>query len=81
MINPFYKNKGPFKINDLLRLSNIDNREKFNKNIVLDIKDLASSTNKDISFFHSKKYSSLASLTKASYCITLENLAHFLPKS
>jgi UDP-3-O-[3-hydroxymyristoyl] glucosamine N-acyltransferase len=80
MINPFYKNKGPFKINDLLRLSNIDNREKFNKNIVLDIKDLASSTNKDISFFHSKKYQLFASKTKASFCITTENLAHILPK-
>ena len=31
MSNPFFKNKGPFKINDLLELSNIDNKENFNK--------------------------------------------------
>ena len=81
MSNPFFKNKGPFKINDLLKLSNIDNKENFNKAKVLDIKDLISSTNNDITFFHLKKYELLASKTKASFCITAENLAHTLPKS
>ena len=38
-------------------------------------------TNKDLTFFHSKKYLSLASSTKALYCITLEHLSQFLPKS
>ena len=38
-------------------------------------------TNKDLTFFHSKNYSELASKTKASYCITLDNLSQFLPNS
>ena len=42
MINPFFKNNGPFKINDLLKLSNIKNKENFNKTKVYDIKDLVS---------------------------------------
>ena len=81
MINPFFRNKGPFKINDLLELSNVNNKENFNKAKVLDIKDLISSTNKDISFFHSKKYELLASKTKASFFLTTDSLAHILPKT
>ena len=38
-------------------------------------------TNKDLTFFHSKNYSELASKTKAAYCVTLDNLSHFLPNS
>ena len=81
MINPFFKNKGPFRINDLLKLSEIDNKENFNKTKISDIKDLISSTNKDITFFHSKKYEVLASRTKASFCITTSSLKHILPKT
>ena len=81
MINPFFKNKGPFKIDDLLKLSEINNIEAFNKIKVFDIKDLISATKKDITFFHSKKYEVLASKTKASFCLTTNNLAHILPKN
>ena len=81
MINPFFKNKGPFKINDLLKLSEVPNIENFNKSKVSDIKDLISSTEKDITFFHSKKYEVLASKTSASFCVTTNNLAHILPKT
>ena len=45
------------------------------------LKILLTATNKDLTFFHSKNYSELASKTKASYCITLDNLSHFLPNS
>ena len=81
MINPFFKNNGPFKINDLLKLSNIKNKENFNKTKVYDIKDLVSSIKRDVSFFHSKKYELLASKTKASFCVTTSNLADILPKT
>ncbi|MDA8538009.1 UDP-3-O-(3-hydroxymyristoyl)glucosamine N-acyltransferase [Candidatus Pelagibacter bacterium] len=80
MNNPFFKNKGPFNIDILLKLSNIKNDENYKKIKILDIKDLVSSTNKDITFFHSKKYETLATKTKASFCITTNNLANFLPK-
>jgi UDP-3-O-[3-hydroxymyristoyl] glucosamine N-acyltransferase len=81
MINPFFKNQGPFKINDLLKLVDINSNKNFNKIKVSDIKDLTSSTKKDISFFHSKKYEIEASKTKASFCLTTNNLAHILPKT
>ena len=42
MINPFFKNSGPYEINDLLKLTSVKNQpissEKIN-----DIKDLGSS--------------------------------------
>ena len=81
MINPFFKNKGPFNIEKLLKLSEIDNKGKFNKSKVLDIKDLSASTIKDITFFHSKKYELFASKTNASFCLTTSSLAHILPKT
>ena len=68
MINPFFKNKGPIKINEILTNINI-NKKKIDISIS-DIKDLVSATGKDISFFHSKKYESAASVTQASYCVT-----------
>ena len=81
MANPFFINKGPFKIDKLLKLAGIKNTQKFKDIKINDIKDLSTSKNKDITFFHSKKYEDLASKTKASYCITSENLQNYLPKS
>ncbi len=80
MKHPFFKNYGPFKLEvllDELELNDIDNS---GDNIVYDIKDLQSAEKEHLTFFHSKKYHLLASKTKASYCITHKNLAHFLPK-
>ena len=81
MINPFYKYSGPFDIQKLLKNAKIENKENFKKNKIYNVTDLVTATNKDLTFFHSKKYLSLASQTKASFCITLDNLSHFLPKS
>ena len=81
MLNPFFKNIGPFKIEKLLEKSDISNKENFKKDKIYDVKDLLSATNKDLTFFHSKKYLSLASSTKASYCVTLNNLSQYLPNS
>ena len=81
MSNPFLINHGPFLISNIL--SNLKlNYDKSKKDYeIYDIKDLSSATNKDISFFHSKKYSNLAKNTKASFCITTHNLKENLPKS
>ena len=81
MTHPFFKNKGPFKINKLLNLSGLKNIKKFKDINISDVKDLSSSTKKDITFFHSKKYSFLASNTKASFCITTDILKDLLPKN
>ena len=78
-INPFFKNKGPFKIEKLLKLSGIDNSENFIKSKISDIKDLSTATKDNITFFHSKKYEKIASKTKAFFCVTTENLKDYLP--
>ena len=81
MTNLFFENKGPFKIEKLLKLAELKNIQSFNNSKIYDVKDLATSSEKDITFFHSKKYQFLASKTKALYCVTTENLKHYLPST
>ena len=81
MINPFFKNKGPIKIHDILISANISNKYKYVETIILDIKDLVTASNTDITFFHSKKYEAVASITKAAYCLTTKQLSSILPKN
>ena len=81
MENPFFKNLGPFSIDTLLKKADVKNNENFKKDKIYNVKDLSSATNKDLTFFHSKNYSNLASSTKASYCLTLENLSQYLPST
>ena len=81
MLNPFFKNFGPFNIEKLLSKTDILNKENFKKDKIYNVSDLLSATNKDLTFFHSKNYSTLASKTRASYCVTLESLSQFLPNT
>ena len=81
MTNPFFKNKGPFEINKLLKFAELKNIQKYKNLKIYDVKDLSTSTKKDITFFHSKKYEAHASKTKASFCITTDNLKDYLPKN
>ena len=78
MINPFFKNTGPIDIAKLLKLASINNTENLKKRKVKDIKDLVTAKVNEITFFHSKKYELFASKTKASFCITTENLSHLI---
>ena len=81
MINPFFKNIGPININEILRNVGANNNVKKLVTSISDVKDLVNATNKDITFFHSKKYESLASTTKASFCITTKQLSNILPQN
>ena len=81
MINPFFKNYGPFTIKKILQLSCIDTKEDFSDIKITNVKDLVTAEKENITFFHSKKYEFLASKTKAAFCITTNNLSHILPKS
>ena len=51
MINPFFKNNGPFKISDILQLINLDDLNVDNDQEIIDIKDLFTSKKDDITFF------------------------------
>ena len=81
MVNPFFKNNGPINIFDILDLLNIRDNEIVNNKKILDIKDLFNSNLNDITFLHSKKYKDIAKNTKASFCITNENLRNELPNT
>ncbi|MDB9757972.1 UDP-3-O-(3-hydroxymyristoyl)glucosamine N-acyltransferase [Candidatus Pelagibacter ubique] len=81
MINPFFKNSGPFKISDILQLINLDDLNIDNDQEINDIKDLLTSKKNNITFFHSKKYKNFAKNTKASFCLTTKILKDELPKS
>jgi UDP-3-O-[3-hydroxymyristoyl] glucosamine N-acyltransferase len=81
MINPFFKNNGPFKISDILQLINLDDLKIDNDQKITDIKDLLTSKKSDITFLHSKKYKYTAKNTKASFCLTTESLKNELPRS
>ena len=74
MSNPFFKNNGPFKFKEILKELNLQNDKKNGDLIINDIKDLQNSESNHITFFHSNKYKAIANITKASFCITTENL-------
>ena len=80
MSNPFFKNTGPYEINDLLKSIDLKD-QNFSEEKIKDIKDLYSSQNGEITFFHTKKYNDLAKATKASYCLTTEILKSNLPNT
>ena len=81
MYNPFFKNRGPFLIQDILNFLDIKTENVTTNFKVKDIKDLYNSNISEITFFHSKKYKDLAQKTKASFCITTESLKDELPTS
>ena len=81
MSNPFFKNHGPFKISEIFKCLDLQINIFNENNVIKDIKDLFSSREDDITFFHSKKYKDLANKTKASYCLTNASLKTELPKS
>ena len=43
-MNPFFKNKGPFQIDKLLKLSELKNTSNYKSTKIYDIKDLSTST-------------------------------------
>jgi UDP-3-O-[3-hydroxymyristoyl] glucosamine N-acyltransferase len=80
MANPFFKNNGPFKLSEIQNVLNLKT-DQINKDLeITDIKDLQNSKTNEITFFHSKKYKITANNTKASFCLTTENLKNELPK-
>ena len=68
-------------MNELSKLLNFETKNVDLKRQIVDIKDLIDADSDCITFFHSKKYSEVAKFTKASYCLTQDNLKEYLPKS
>ena len=55
MINPFFENNGPKKIEEILTKIKFQNKSEYSRTDIYDVKDLVSASNKDITFLHSKK--------------------------
>ena len=81
MKHPFFNNSGPFKILDLLKDLQLKITDNLNNDLILDVKDLQNADKNHLTFFHSKRYHLQASKTKASYCLTFENLKNYLPNN
>jgi UDP-3-O-[3-hydroxymyristoyl] glucosamine N-acyltransferase len=81
MVNPFFYNKGPLKIKEVLSFINTESSFENLDIEIFDIKDLVTASTNEITFLHSKKYESVASTTKASYCLTTNKFSNILPKS
>ena len=64
MINPFFKNNGPFKISDILQLINIDDLKIDNNQEITDIKDLFTSKKMTLLFFTLKNIKLLQKILK-----------------
>jgi len=79
--HPFFNNNGPFKIIDLLKDLQLKITDNLDNDLIVDIKDLQNADKNHLTFFHSKKYYLQASKTKASYCLTFENLKNYLPNN
>ena len=83
MINPFFKNAGPFKLSDLLKeytdCSFLSDKILKDNILISDIKNLNEATSEDLTFFHSIKYKNLAIKTEAYACITKSDFFHLLP--
>ena len=52
MQNPFFINKGPFKVLDILSVLNLANVDMDMDQKITDIKDLFTSNTSEITFFH-----------------------------
>ena len=81
MSNPFLKNNGPMNISQIIKILNVKIDKTYEDIEIHDIKDLVTSNNNDITFFHSKKYKDFAKKTKASFCLTTDSLKKDLPDS
>ena len=81
MNNPFFKNKGPFKIENILSKLTSEKKPEYSGISIHDVKDLESASSNDITFFHSTKYELAASKTKAAFCVTKKILSNKLPNN
>ena len=80
--NPFFDNKGPLTFDKIIKKNDlkVEIDSSILNNKIYDFKNLTEASNKNITFFHSIKYKSLAKSTKAFACITREELASYLPE-
>jgi len=79
--NHFYEKKGPYPLNEIIKIINCDKKLDNKNNIkIKGFESLVNATVNDITFLNSQKYKDFSIKTKAAACITTVNLAKFLPE-
>ena len=78
--NPFYDKKGPYPLNEIIKVIGSDIKIDNNNIIISGFESLVDASNKDITFLNSQKYKDFSLKTKAAACITTPNLSKFLPE-
>ena len=78
--NPFFINKGPFSLKDIVNECGLVPKSGYKKILVSDVKILNETSKEDLTFFYSIKYKNNAQTTKAKICVTSEKLKKYLPK-
>jgi UDP-3-O-[3-hydroxymyristoyl] glucosamine N-acyltransferase len=80
--NQFFEKKGPFPLIDIIKNINCDGDfSKINNFKIHGFESLENANTEDMTFLNSNKYQNLSLKTKASVCITSQNLSKFLPKN
>ena len=80
--NHFYDKKGPYPLNEIIKVISSDNKFDNKNNIEIHgFESLTNATQSDITFLNSQKYKDFSLNTKAAACITTMNLSKFLPKN
>lgn len=77
----FFKNHGPFDINQLLNFTNFTLKQKFKKFKIKNISTLNFAKKGDITFCDNNKYINDLKITKASFCLLKENNLQNLNKN
>ena len=79
--NHFYEKKGPYPLNEIVKVISCDNTFVNKNNVVIHgFETLNNATDNDITFLNSQKYKDFSLKTKAAACITTSNLSKFLPE-
>ena len=80
--NSFFQNKGPFSIEKIVETCEGKVHSELDPNIkIQNIIDLFRAKENDITFLNSTKYKEKSLKSKATACITSNNLTQYLPKN
>ena len=80
--NRFFKKKGPFPFEDIVKITGCTDDFASFKNIkVYGIESLKNANKSEITFLNTSQYTDISSKTRAFACITSLNLLKFLPKT
>ena len=74
----FFKKKGPFDINALIKKTIYVKKKKINKQKIYNVSSLLNAKKNDITFFNNANYSDELNSTKASFCFIEEKFIHLV---